>query len=90
MAAKEEEPALGVPYPYATAQSAQPVFYVAPNPHQAGMVPPNAVYGDPKGIPYSRRCSAIHPPLSSVSTAEPLVLLPSGLNSFRTLVCWFF
>ncbi|KAM0935984.1 putative LITAF domain containing protein [Dioscorea sansibarensis] len=50
MKGKVEEPALGVPYPYATAPPAQ-TYYVAENPYQAGMVPPNAIYGDPKGIP---------------------------------------
>ncbi|XP_061991309.1 GSH-induced LITAF domain protein [Rosa rugosa] len=33
------EPVMGVPY------------YVHENPYQAGMVPPNAIYGDPKGVP---------------------------------------
>lgn len=36
---KGDEPVVGVP------------FYVAQNPYQAGAVPPNAVFGDPKGIP---------------------------------------
>lgn len=36
---KPDEPVMGVPY------------YVVENPYQAGMIPPNAVYGDPKGIP---------------------------------------
>ncbi|KAH0465590.1 hypothetical protein IEQ34_005693 [Dendrobium chrysotoxum] len=64
MAAKGsgEEPAIGVPYPYTAAGGAgvagyaqgpapQPVFYVTQHPHQDGMIPPNAVFGDPKGIP---------------------------------------
>ncbi|KAH7683294.1 lipopolysaccharide-induced tumor necrosis factor-alpha factor protein [Dioscorea alata] len=50
MKGKGEEPALGVPYTYGTAPPAQ-AYYVAENPYQAGMVPPNAIYGDPKGIP---------------------------------------
>lgn len=29
----------------------QQQFYYAPHPHQSGMIPPNAVFGDPKGIP---------------------------------------
>lgn len=37
--AKGEEPVVGVP------------FYVVQNPYQAGVEPPNAIYGDPKGIP---------------------------------------
>lgn len=36
---KVDEPVMGVP------------FYVVQNPYQAGAIPPNAVYGDPKGIP---------------------------------------
>ncbi|KAG6528435.1 hypothetical protein ZIOFF_010610 [Zingiber officinale] len=56
---KEGEPALGVPYGYAYGQEApqpqpqpQPqVYYGGQNPYQAGAIPPNAVYGDPKGIP---------------------------------------
>jgi hypothetical protein len=36
---KRDEPVVGVP------------FYVVQNPYQAGAVPPNAVFGDPKGIP---------------------------------------
>ncbi|MBA0563182.1 hypothetical protein Goshw_010731 [Gossypium schwendimanii] len=36
---KTEQPAVGVPY------------HVGINPYQAGMIPPNAIYGDPKGIP---------------------------------------
>ncbi|XP_042436702.1 GSH-induced LITAF domain protein-like [Zingiber officinale] len=58
---KEEDPALGVPYGYAygppPSQPPPPpppppqVYYVGQNPYQAGMIPPNAVYGDPKGIP---------------------------------------
>ncbi|KAG1331584.1 GSH-induced LITAF domain protein [Cocos nucifera] len=42
----------GVPYGYAEAQPQQAqVFYVGQNPYQAGMIPPNAIYGDPMGIP---------------------------------------
>lgn len=36
---KNDEPVMGVPY------------YTAQNPYQAGAIPPNAVFGDPKGIP---------------------------------------
>ncbi|KAI9125817.1 hypothetical protein K1719_003235 [Acacia pycnantha] len=39
--AKKEEVVVGVPY-YA---------YSAGNPHQAGVIPPNAFVGDPKGVP---------------------------------------
>ncbi|KAJ0037546.1 hypothetical protein Pint_23789 [Pistacia integerrima] len=36
---KIDEPVVGIPY------------YVGQNPYQAGLIPPNAVFGDPKGIP---------------------------------------
>ncbi|KAM6562600.1 hypothetical protein CsatB_022598 [Cannabis sativa] len=36
---KTDEPVVGVPY------------YAHQNPYQAGMIPPNAVFGDPKGVP---------------------------------------
>ncbi|KAJ8644228.1 hypothetical protein MRB53_005976 [Persea americana] len=56
--AKGEEPAVGIPYAYAATNSAAPmqqqqqqVYYVGQNPYQNGMIPPNAIYGDPKGIP---------------------------------------
>ncbi|KAI4368533.1 hypothetical protein MLD38_017080 [Melastoma candidum] len=42
MRKKEEvvvEPAIGVPY------------YAGVNPYQAGLIPPNAIFGDPKGVP---------------------------------------
>ncbi|GFQ01451.1 hypothetical protein PHJA_002289000 [Phtheirospermum japonicum] len=29
----------------------QPYYYAGQNPYQAGVIPPNAVVGDPKGIP---------------------------------------
>ncbi|KAF9607099.1 hypothetical protein IFM89_032215 [Coptis chinensis] len=43
--AKKEEPAVGIPY------QQQQGYYVGHNLYQAGMVPPNAIYDDPKGIP---------------------------------------
>ncbi|KAH0728051.1 hypothetical protein KY290_000477 [Solanum tuberosum] len=55
--AKYDEPAVGIPYnpsaPYQAPmpQQFQQQYYVGQNPYQAGMVPPNAIYGDPKGIP---------------------------------------
>lgn len=54
--AKYEEPAVGIPYNPAAHQAPMPQqfqqqYYVGENPYQAGMVPPNAIYGDPKGIP---------------------------------------
>ncbi|CAL1383521.1 unnamed protein product [Linum trigynum] len=36
---QNDEPVIGVPY------------YASQNPYQAGVIPPNAVFGDPKGIP---------------------------------------
>ncbi|KAL6193426.1 hypothetical protein ACLB2K_034510 [Fragaria x ananassa] len=36
---QQQQPVMGVPY------------YVLENPYQAGMIPPNAIYGDPKGVP---------------------------------------
>ncbi|XP_058194570.1 GSH-induced LITAF domain protein [Rhododendron vialii] len=55
MAKTNDEPAIGIPY-NATYQAAMPPqhhhhYYVGNNPYQAGMIPPNAVVGDPKGIP---------------------------------------
>ncbi|KAG6425533.1 hypothetical protein SASPL_115974 [Salvia splendens] len=47
-AAKSEEPAIGIPYNY---QPPLPQRFYVENPHQAGAIPPNAVVGDPKGIP---------------------------------------
>ncbi|CAI9093123.1 OLC1v1028543C1 [Oldenlandia corymbosa var. corymbosa] len=62
MAAKttDQEPAIGIPYDPAYHQynnnhppPPQSFYYVGAteNPYQAGMIPPNAVFGDPKGIP---------------------------------------
>lgn len=55
---KNEEPAIGIPYnaayQYNQAPPPQPIhqqYYVGQNPYQAGTVPPNAIVGDPKGIP---------------------------------------
>ncbi|KAE9454795.1 hypothetical protein C3L33_13317, partial [Rhododendron williamsianum] len=55
MAKTDGEPAIGIPY-NATYQAAMPQqhhhhYYIGNNPYQAGMIPPNAVVGDPKGIP---------------------------------------
>lgn len=47
---KNDEPAIGIPYAAYQAPPPQQ-FYVGANPHQAGAIPPNAVVGDPKGIP---------------------------------------
>ncbi|KAK1294582.1 hypothetical protein QJS10_CPA16g00859 [Acorus calamus] len=43
---KPEEPAVGIPYAY----PAQ-VYYAGKNPYQAGMIPPDAIFEDPKGVP---------------------------------------
>lgn len=49
---KNDEPVMGIPYNeppiYAPPQQQ---YHVGNNPYQAGQIPPNAVYGDPKGIP---------------------------------------
>lgn len=60
MAKTDQEPAIGIPYD-ATYQAAMHQqqhhhqvhhhYYVGNNPYQAGMIPPNALFGDPKGIP---------------------------------------
>ncbi|XP_076926235.1 GSH-induced LITAF domain protein-like [Bidens hawaiensis] len=56
---KPDEPVMGIPYNpnyqqqpsmYAP-QQPQPQYYVGHNPYQSGQIPPNAVFGDPKGIP---------------------------------------
>lgn len=49
-AARNDEPAIGIPYNAAYQAPAPQQFYVE-NPYQAGAVPPNAIVGDPRGIP---------------------------------------
>lgn len=57
MAAKYEEPAIGIPYngnyqgPVPLHQHQNQGYYVRENPYQSGLIPPNAVFDDPKGIP---------------------------------------
>ncbi|GER55314.1 lipopolysaccharide-induced tumor necrosis factor-alpha factor homolog [Striga asiatica] len=49
---KNQEPAIGIPYNATYHAPAMPqAYYVGENPHQAGVIPPNAIVGDPKGIP---------------------------------------
>nr|XP_043606651.1 GSH-induced LITAF domain protein [Erigeron canadensis] len=60
---KKEEPVMGIPYnpnyqqqqqpppPVYVQQQQQQYYHVGHNPYQAGQIPPNAVFGDPKGIP---------------------------------------
>nr|GMD53146.1 GSH-induced LITAF domain protein [Ipomoea batatas] len=51
---KSEEPAIGIPYNpayQAPAPPPQQQYFVQQNPYQAGVIPPNAIVGDPKGIP---------------------------------------
>ncbi|KAJ9674037.1 hypothetical protein PVL29_023533 [Vitis rotundifolia] len=43
MSKKEEEPVMGIPYPA--------VYHPNQNPYKAGVIPPNAFVGDPKGVP---------------------------------------
>lgn len=88
--AKSEEPAMGIPYAYASggagagghvAQS----YYVRTNPYQSGMVPPNAIYGDPKGIPLQQTMFRDTPaPFSCVYCGS------SGLSTVRLDSIWFF
>ncbi|XP_057771260.1 GSH-induced LITAF domain protein-like isoform X2 [Salvia miltiorrhiza] len=48
--AKTDEPAIGIPY-NAAYQAPMPQRFYVENPYQAGTIPPNAIVGDPKGIP---------------------------------------
>lgn len=48
---KNDEPAIGIPYNSAYHTAPPQQYYVVENPYQAGAIPPNAVVGDPKGIP---------------------------------------
>ncbi|CAA2995182.1 LPS-induced tumor necrosis factor alpha factor [Olea europaea subsp. europaea] len=48
---KTEEPVIGIPYNAAYQAPMPQQYYVGENPYQSGAVPPNAVVGDPKGIP---------------------------------------
>ncbi|KAK9698108.1 hypothetical protein RND81_08G083100 [Saponaria officinalis] len=48
--AKQEEAGVVVGIPYENRQ----YYYVAPNPHQNGAVPPNAIFDDPKGVPITQ------------------------------------
>lgn len=48
----DDKPAIGIPYSATMPQQQHHhYYYVGNNPYQAGMIPPNAVFGDPKGIP---------------------------------------
>lgn len=52
--AKTDEPVIGIPYRAPMPQQfdhQQHYYYIGPNPYQAGAIPPNAIVGDPKGIP---------------------------------------
>ncbi|KAM0043096.1 putative transcription factor C2H2 family [Helianthus debilis subsp. tardiflorus] len=49
MGKKNEEPVMGIPN-NSNYQPPQPQYYVGHNPYQAVQIPPNAVYGEPKGI----------------------------------------
>ncbi|KAK4402592.1 GSH-induced LITAF domain protein [Sesamum angolense] len=48
---KMEEPVIGIPYNAAYQAPMAHHYYVAENPHQAGMIPPNTIFGHPKGVP---------------------------------------
>ncbi|KAJ4756105.1 GSH-induced LITAF domain protein [Rhynchospora pubera] len=84
--AKVAEPAVGIPYAYppvgvgagAGGHVAQQ-YYVGANPYQSGMVPPNAIYGDPKGIPLQQTMFHDTPaPFSCVYCGS------SGLSTVRS------
>lgn len=47
---KKDEPVVGIPYNM-NHNAPQQMYFVGENPYQAGVIPPNAVVGDPKGIP---------------------------------------
>ncbi|KAD5317166.1 hypothetical protein R6Q59_032495 [Mikania micrantha] len=58
MEKKNEEPAMGIPYNPSNYPPPPPIYappqqqyYVGNNPYQSGQIPPNAVFGDPKGVP---------------------------------------
>ncbi|KAH9328437.1 hypothetical protein KI387_000545, partial [Taxus chinensis] len=51
-----DEPAMGIPYAYPakpmqTVMTPPPQQYYCSNPYQAGMIPPNAIFGYSEGIP---------------------------------------
>ncbi|PIN23771.1 hypothetical protein CDL12_03505 [Handroanthus impetiginosus] len=48
---KNDEPAIGIPYNAEYHGQMPQQYYVGENPYQAGAIPPNAIVGDPKGIP---------------------------------------
>ncbi|KMZ58105.1 LITAF-domain-containing protein [Zostera marina] len=72
---KGAEPAIGMP----VQQGPPQFYYVRENPHQAGMVPSNAIYGDPKGIPLQQTMYRDTPaPFSCVYCGS------SGLTTVRS------
>ncbi|XP_010250569.1 PREDICTED: uncharacterized protein LOC104592783 [Nelumbo nucifera] len=74
---KKNEPAVGIPVPHP--QQQQQCYYVGENPYQAGMIPPNAVYDDPKGIPLQQTIFRDTPaPFSCVYCGS------SGLTTVRS------
>ncbi|RAL55019.1 hypothetical protein DM860_013715 [Cuscuta australis] len=53
---KTDEPAIGIPInpayqPPVPPPQQHPLYFSSGNPHQAGVIPPNAIVGDPMGIP---------------------------------------
>lgn len=88
--AKAAEPAVGIPYAYPTGGAGsgayvEQQYYVGANPYQAGMVPPNAIYGDPKGIPLQQTMFHDTPaPFSCVYCGS------SGLSTVRSDSIWSF
>ena len=76
----DAEPAVGVPYHPQTIHQQQG-YYVGQNPYQAGMIPPNAVYGDPKGIPLQQTMYRDTP-----APFNCLYCGSSGLTTVRSLL----
>ncbi|XP_072978917.1 GSH-induced LITAF domain protein [Typha angustifolia] len=102
-----EEPAVGVPYAYPGAGNynghmaapAPAAFYVRENPYQAGEIPPNAVFGDPKGIPLHQTMYRDTPApfqcvycgssgLSSVRSKPSLAAVVACMMPFMLGVCF--
>eukprot|EP00262_Sarcandra_glabra_P010614 TRINITY_DN25919_c0_g1_i1.p1 TRINITY_DN25919_c0_g1~~TRINITY_DN25919_c0_g1_i1.p1 ORF type:complete len:150 (+),score=11.63 TRINITY_DN25919_c0_g1_i1:88-537(+) len=81
----KEEPAVGIPYPYdpnqKVAMPPQQPYYMGQNAYQAGMIPPNAIYEDPKGIPLQQTIYRDTPaPFNCVSCGS------SGVTTVRSKI----
>lgn len=82
---KNHEPVVGVP------------LYVGNNPYQAGQIPPNAIFGDPHGVPIQQTMyrdtpapfNCVYCGNSGLTTIRSLFYLLSSLISSFLLI-WFF